>query len=175
MVLIAGKEPGLSAARIIRGELIVINTRVFTAFSRLLIARDPFEPFGSGEGSYPGFEMWVWCWGRRRRWESWDPWLHLPGWGWGSSGCLWRSIPQCWGRAQPCTRREAPAGALSSPKLFLSPGKHCRPAWLNSPEVSLSKPFRRHARVKPSLIAFSPLSTSRAYPFPPHHPLIRLL
>lgn len=57
MVLIAGKEPGLSVAEIIRGELIVINTCVFTAFSRLLIARDPFLPFGSGEGSYTGFKV----------------------------------------------------------------------------------------------------------------------
>ena len=57
MILIAGKEPGLSVAGIIRGELIVINTCVFTAFSRLLIARDPFELFGSGEGSYAGFKV----------------------------------------------------------------------------------------------------------------------
>lgn len=56
MVLIAGKEPGLSVARIIRGELIVINTCVFTALSRLLIARDPFELFGSGKGSYTDFK-----------------------------------------------------------------------------------------------------------------------
>lgn len=48
MVLIAGKEPGLSVAGIIRGELIVINTCVFTAFSRVLIAWDPFKLFGSG-------------------------------------------------------------------------------------------------------------------------------
>lgn len=54
MVLIAGKEPGLSIAGIIRGELIVINTCVFTTFSRVLIARDPFKLFGSGEGSYTG-------------------------------------------------------------------------------------------------------------------------
>lgn len=46
MVLIAGKEPALSVARIIRGELIVINTCLFTTFSRLLIA-DPFGLFGS--------------------------------------------------------------------------------------------------------------------------------
>lgn len=57
MVLIAGKEPGLSVAGIIRGELIVINTCVFTAFSGVLIARDPFKLFGSGEGSYTGFKV----------------------------------------------------------------------------------------------------------------------
>lgn len=70
MVLIAGKEPGLSVAGIIRGELIVINTCVFTAFSRVLIAWDPFKLFGSGEGSCTGSHTlvlrcswtWILCW-----------------------------------------------------------------------------------------------------------------
>lgn len=57
MVLIAGKEPGLSVAGLIRGDLIVINTCVFTAFSRLLIARDPFELLGSEEGLYTGLKV----------------------------------------------------------------------------------------------------------------------
>lgn len=49
MVLIAGKVPGLSVGGIIR-EGRVINTCVFTAFPRLLIARDAFELFGRGLG-----------------------------------------------------------------------------------------------------------------------------
>lgn len=57
MVLIAGKEPGLSVAGLIRGELVVINTYVFTAFSRLLIARDPFELLGSGGSLYTGLKV----------------------------------------------------------------------------------------------------------------------
>lgn len=85
MVLIVGKEPGLSVARIIRGELVVINTCVFTAFSRLLIAQDPFELFGSGEGSYTGFKVWVGCGSCAREDASSFPtagaelgsWLHL--------------------------------------------------------------------------------------------------
>lgn len=139
MVLIAGKEPGLSIAGIIRGELIVINTCVFTAFSRLLIAWDPFKLFGGGEGSYTGFHTlvlrcswtWILCQGRCWQWKSQDHQLHLhskPGIG-ATPGCPWQSIPkyQGWGEsihsttqceALPESGEALPASPASLPTSF---------------------------------------------------------
>lgn len=142
MVLIAGKEPALSVAGIIRGELIVINTCVFTAFSRVLIAWDPFKLFGSGEGSYTGFHTlvlrcsWAWnlCWGRCWHWESQDHQLHLhskPGIGATPWGCPWQSLLkyQRWGEsihsatwceALPESGEALPASLASLPTSFPS-------------------------------------------------------